>query len=244
MTAIFLNFLTLQILAHILIDFYLQNDTSVEEKQEKGLKSKSFQKHIIGVFLLSAIFSFQLNFILYALLIAIFHLLIDVLKNTMLKTKLKPYAFYIDQLLHLLVILGVVMLYFNSGHYSPMFSLDFNPKYLSIPIAFLMVMKPANIFIRELFETFQFDINFENELPNAGRIIGSLERIFILVLIFSQQYAGVGFLIFAKSILRYKSDSKKAEYVLIGTMLSALVAIFTALLALGVEDLYIRLGTE
>lgn len=68
-------------------------------------------------------------------------------------------------------------------------------------------------------------------LANAGRAIGRLERFLIFIMILAGQYAAIGFLIAAKSILRFRdittesnrssSDSRKEpEYVLIGTLLS------------------------
>lgn len=68
-------------------------------------------------------------------------------------------------------------------------------------------------------------------LANAGRAIGRLERFLIFIMILAGQYAAIGFLIAAKSILRFRditTDSnrsssdprKEPEYVLIGTLLS------------------------
>ena len=66
----------------------------------------------------------------------------------------------------------------------------------------------------------------ENTLLNAGRIIGSLERIISFILIAFNQFAAVGFIIAAKSILRFKDlDTAKTEYVLIGSLLSFGIAI-------------------
>ena len=59
-----------------------------------------------------------------------------------------------------------------------------------------------------------------NDLPNAGKLIGIIA--FIGAYFFQlNQFETVGFLIAAKSILRYKNDDTlKTEYVLIGTILS------------------------
>ena len=70
------------------------------------------------------------------------------------------------------------------------------------------------------------------ELPNAGKLIGILERILALTFILIGQYQAVGFLIAAKSVLRYKdTDTLKTEYVLIGTMLSFGIAVVLGILA-------------
>jgi Protein of unknown function (DUF3307) len=61
-----------------------------------------------------------------------------------------------------------------------------------------------------------------NGLENGGKWIGLFERALIFVLIFVREPAGIGFLVAAKSILRFEEakDQKLAEYVLIGTLLS------------------------
>jgi len=60
-------------------------------------------------------------------------------------------------------------------------------------------------------------------LTNGGTLIGLLERGLIFVLVVVGQPSGIGFLIAAKSILRYgaASDEQSAgEYVIIGTLAS------------------------
>lgn len=62
-------------------------------------------------------------------------------------------------------------------------------------------------------------------LPQGGRLIGRLERLMILMLVLAGQAAGIGFLIAAKSILRFNElarddDIRVSEYVIIGTLAS------------------------
>ncbi len=60
-------------------------------------------------------------------------------------------------------------------------------------------------------------------LPDGGRLIGVLERGMIFLLVLAGQPAGIGFLIAAKSILRFDATSKNqraGEYVIIGTLAS------------------------
>ena len=62
-------------------------------------------------------------------------------------------------------------------------------------------------------------------LPNGGRIIGWLERSIVMLLIWMQQSEGIGFLVAAKSILRFDDIHRghqrtTTEYVIIGTFLS------------------------
>lgn len=60
-------------------------------------------------------------------------------------------------------------------------------------------------------------------LPSGGLMIGYLERALIYVLILAGQGASIGFLIAAKSVMRFETASKEqkaAEYVIIGTLAS------------------------
>jgi hypothetical protein len=68
--------------------------------------------------------------------------------------------------------------------------------------------------------------------PGMGRLIGVLERLLVVLFAFEQAWAGLGMLLAAKSIARFKDLEKRpfAEYYLIGTLTSFLVAISSALL--------------
>ena len=68
-----------------------------------------------------------------------------------------------------------------------------------------------------------------DELENAGRLIGIFERVIILTFVLFEQYEAIGFLITGKSLLRLNSK-KQTEYVLAGTMLSYALAIVTGVL--------------
>lgn len=63
-------------------------------------------------------------------------------------------------------------------------------------------------------------------------MIGMLERIFIYSFAISGQYTAIGFILTAKGVVRYHEfeDRAFAEYVLIGTLLSALQAMAVALI--------------
>jgi uncharacterized membrane protein YidH (DUF202 family) len=57
----------------------------------------------------------------------------------------------------------------------------------------------------------------------------------ILVLVLHQQYASVGLLITAKSLLRFNEPNRqeeKTEYLLIGTLISFSLAVVTGIIAL------------
>ena len=72
--------------------------------------------------------------------------------------------------------------------------------------------------------------NKEQSLLQAGHVIGIAERIMAFLFVMVNQYEALGFLIAAKSILRFRDqDTARTEYVLVGTLLSFLIAVLTAL---------------
>jgi len=71
-------------------------------------------------------------------------------------------------------------------------------------------------------------ISDKEELNNAGRFIGTIERIIMLIFLSIEQYSAIGLVLTAKPIARYDKISKEkdfAEYYLLGTLLSTLVVI-------------------
>ena len=62
---------------------------------------------------------------------------------------------------------------------------------------------------------------------NAGKLIGTLERAIIALLLLVNQYAAIGLVLTAKSVARYEKLKEKnfAEYYLLGTLLSTLLVI-------------------
>ena len=69
----------------------------------------------------------------------------------------------------------------------------------------------------------------------AGRKIGSIERLIMLMFIAMNQYAAMGLVLTAKSIARYDKITKNerfAEYYLLGTLLSTASVVLCKILIL------------
>ncbi len=69
-------------------------------------------------------------------------------------------------------------------------------------------------------------------LQNAGKWIGILERILILIFLLQDQYSVIGLLVTAKGLLRFSEKDRqeaKTEYVLIGSLISILCSLLTGL---------------
>lgn len=224
-----INLLILQFIAHLLSDYVFQTDASAKEKNENGFKSKFIFKHTLITFMCSLVLSFDFNFTVCSLAIALTHFIIDGLKKTLNKGR---FAFFIDQFLHLIIIVLFVWLfelYFNEN---PLIKIT-NTKILLTIASYLICFKPANIFIREVLVIAKIESisDTTTELKNAGKLIGILERILVLTFVIIGKLEVIGFMIAAKSILRYKdTNTIKTEYVLIGTMLSFGIAMLFGLL--------------
>ncbi len=97
---------------------------------------------------------------------------------------------------------------------------------------FLMVLNEANIILRYLLKMLGLKSlgdqgkEVDEEEYSMGRIIGLLERIFVFLFVLLNQYAAIGFILAAKGVTRFKNFETRtfAEYVLIGTLLSTLLA--------------------
>jgi hypothetical protein len=62
-------------------------------------------------------------------------------------------------------------------------------------------------------------------IEKAGHYIGYCERLLILTFVLLGEYTAIGFLVTAKSILRFEATRVEGEYILIGTLVSFTVAI-------------------
>jgi len=214
-----------QFTAHLLADFIFQPQSWCSLKEEKRVTKIHFY-HAVIVFVCSLILSFSFSFWWAALLIAVSHLIVDLMKSYLFQKKFwRKKLFFIDQALHLAAITCIVYWFLQSHWFNfPFAAISIHNVF--IIFALIACTKPANIFIRKFMEANGILPMQENTLLNAGRIIGSLERVISFALIAFNQFAAVGFIIAAKSILRFKDlDTAKTEYVLIGSLLSFGIAI-------------------
>ncbi len=219
--------LLLQLIAHIISDFYLQTAESCADKAKNGFKSPKLYVHALITFVCAWLLSFSFNFWWVALIIAVTHLLVDAMKCYASKCK---YIFFIDQIIHVVVIVAVCY-FWKGGLPDCLCCLD--EKYIALLLGVFVCIKPSNIIIKEIIKDANIkvnkgsDDNNTEDLPNAGKLIGVVERLLSLVFVLLGQYEAVGFIIAAKSLLRFaEGDKAKSEYVLIGTLLSFSMAIF------------------
>lgn len=219
------------VLAHIIGDFYLQTDKCCEQKETRKFKSWFLYVHAIIIGLLSWMIVPSCNFGLWALLIAVSHFAIDAVKIHCPKGL---WSFVIDQLLHLGILIAISNIY-EPAKELPLQMIDCSGSFY-IPLlilAILLCMKPANILIKLILEKYQVGESAScDNIKNAGALIGNLERMLTIVFVLLGQFEAIGFIVAAKSILRFKdTDTAKTEYVLAGTFLSFGIAILCGLMA-------------
>lgn len=226
------------LLAHILTDFVLQPGSWIKHKRKYKAKSLYLLVHSLLAGLLSLLFLQQLRLWYIALFISITHYLIDLWKLYQVSDNLK--YFLLDQIFHIIMIL-IAWLYLIEGFgmIIPLLAAIVNsPQFLAITAAYLIVIFPAGFLIGKATRRWHSEIETDylsNSLEAAGRYIGIFERILVLTFILTDNFSAIGFLIAAKSILRFsdKSESgarKQTEYVLIGTLMSFAITIIIGLL--------------
>ncbi|MBK8390978.1 MAG: DUF3307 domain-containing protein [Saprospiraceae bacterium] len=217
------------VLSHLLIRFFILPKKWSDEKEEKGFKSKYLylQTAIIGIGALIALS--DIKYWIIVVLIVISHLLIEACRIKFLSISLL--SFLLVQFLHLVVFIYCVT-YLMAEPIAINFSI--NTINLAIIVGFLFITYPAGIIVNLATKSWQEEINQTKEerdsLENAGKWIGIFERILILIFILINESQAIGFLIAAKSILRFSDRNqdrqrKETEYVLIGTLISVTIAI-------------------
>ena len=221
------------ILAHLIGDFILQPTKWVLHKQSNKIASKFLYLHVLLHFMLYMLILWDLSLWKIAIIISIGHFCIDVSKlyiDSLFNNKSIP--FFIDQGLHLLIIYCCV---FYENFYEHTLSLFENLDWYLVT-AIIFVTYPAAIIMGKILEGMSNQIETDHKsLPNAGKYIGIIERLFVLIFIVIGRWEVIGLLITAKSVFRFndlkeRNNRKLTEYILIGTLVSFGLAILTGLL--------------
>lgn len=211
--------------AHILGDFLFQTDWIARNKN----RMKGWWVHMMIHGALVYLVSMQWGGWRLPLAVALSHGLVDLIKGRIQDT---PRFFLMDQAVHL----GILGL-FACGLNAAGTTLTPDPWYAGLVwvSGFVAVTRGAGFtiakFAKQLLEENQLEVD---GLKRGGECIGNLERTLIFLLILIGQPGAIGFLVAAKSILRFEEakEQKVAEYVLIGTLLSFTLAIALTTLTL------------
>lgn len=234
MTSHELSLLLGLVLAHLVGDFLLQPRHWVEERFRLRHRSRHLYYHSAvhgGLTVLVLLVATLLlpdspgpaGILIGALGAGISHWLIDLLKARL------PGAlrwFLLDQALHLGVLILIWLAWL--GSMAPLEALGawlLSPEVLGVAAAYLIVTRPLSFAIAMVLTPWSRQVEASGTLDQAGAHIGMLERLLVLSLVLLDQLAAVGFLLAAKSVLRYgdlreAGDRKLTEYVLLGTLVS------------------------
>ena len=222
---------------HIMGDFYLQSAKLAKNKRS-NYKAVLLHGLIYLVTALVIVLPFySLELLITAAVFAGVHLLVDSIKFVRHKTSEENSRTYLGDLTaHLLTVFLVTMfLVYRSNQYAlyPLLAelltktgVDVASVFLYLELV-LILAKPINISIKRILDKYKVDEKDEG-VENAGALIGTLERIIIALLISIDQFNTIGLVLTAKSVARYNriaEDKKFAEYYLLGTLLSTLLAL-------------------
>ncbi|KPZ58018.1 DUF3307 domain-containing protein [Pseudoalteromonas sp. P1-25] len=230
------------IIGHLVSDFFLQPMSWVNDRNTHHFKAKKLYLHVLVHGVVSAIilafweYSYgwqQLSTVLLSTAaIMLSHYLIDIAKSYSNKGVV---PFLLDQIAHIAVIIALcIYITDNQSLIAYASALATNPKVLWVVCGYLIILSPSAVFIRMMLERLTANFSSEGSLPLAGQSIGMLERVLMLSFILLEQFAGLGFLLAAKSVFRFgdlsaSKDKKLTEYVMLGTLLSVSVTLFVGL---------------
>ncbi len=218
--------------AHLLADFPLQPRRWVTDKLARAWAAPALYRHAALAGVLAWLCAQQWRAWWVAGIVALGHVLFDGWKARRRADGL--IAFLGDQTAHAAIIVALAGLLAREGpvRIAP------GPALWAIGNALLLVWWFEGVLIDKATARWRESISppadQERGLPGAGLWIGRLERALILVFVLLGRFDGIGFLIAAKSVFRFgevtnPAHRREAEYILVGTLGSFLLAILTGL---------------
>jgi hypothetical protein len=227
------------VLIHLVADFFLQANAWISEKNRRHYRSKFVYVHsaihgLLSWLLLWLVLADLRLSLSMAAVIGVSHALFDIGKSY--TPDGKSGWFILDQVLHLNVILLVWL------HLTDQWPLVqeawawlISPEPLLVLSAYILVLRPASFVIASMIGEWSHEIDHSGSLAKAGARIGLIERFLILTFILIDQFSAIGFLLAAKSVLRFgdlreNRHRKLTEYVLFGTMISFALTITLGLM--------------
>lgn len=211
--------------AHVLADFVLQTNWIVRNKRKPA--AMALHAALVWAALVASVGS--LDPLLLALTAA--HLVIDLSKT--LSGRRGVWPFLADQAGHGVSLIVLVLYAPNlwaQGLWAPY---PLIPALMALAAGAVVATRAGGFAVGFLMEPFAAATR--HGLPGGGQVIGNLERGLIFLLMLSGQAQGIGFLIAAKSVLRFGTvgdDRAISEYVIIGTLASVGWAIAASLVTL------------
>jgi hypothetical protein len=208
--------------AHMIGDFPLQPNWLVGRKKNAGYLFLHALIHAgIAYLALQAWACWQAPALIFVV-----HALIDAIKRRSPDTAA---SFATDQVAHFVALLGISWFLQTCVGLSGFAGVGY-PVIVTVG-GFVATVQGAGFFVGKFMKRLVEESKLALDgLVNGGKWIGQMERVLIFVFVLIGYLEGIGFLVAAKSILRFKEteEQKMAEYVLIGTLLSFSLAIALA----------------
>jgi hypothetical protein len=231
------------LLAHLLADFFLQPSRWIEDRKRRGWRAPSLWFHSLASAVSAYLFAWQVEAWWLLPVVFVTHLLFDAAKT---RTDYSAGPFIVDQIGHIAVAAGCAIILTGASVETLVRtgeSLARSQSAWALVTAYLLVLRPSGTLIGLLTEPLrrQMEVSDPRQgesraqgLNRAGMWIGQLERFLVLTFVLLGRYEAIGFLVAAKSILRFAEirdsrDRQEVEYILIGTMFSFAVAIVIGL---------------
>ena len=229
---------TALLLAHVLADFVLQPGWMAAGKRRAGVLLLHGAVVLIAAqAALGTVTAWPL------LILALAHVAIDAAKAH-LAPRPTTTGFIVDQAAHVLTLLAVAAFLPDLWAEGLWAGFDRLPGAMALVAGAVVATRVGGFAVGLLMDPFAAAAP-PGGLPGGGRTIGLLERGLIFVLILAGQPAGIGFLIAAKSILRFEATTAEkptGEYVIIGTLASFGWGIVTGTLTLALLSALPPLG--
>lgn len=248
--------LLLALLAHFIADFVLQTSSTIDRKNKFRLSGYLIHGLIYLLVTIAFLHYLQLGAVIaFSLIVTFLHILIDYLKCRLSQRRSKRLdlaGFFLDQLFHLGSIFWlwqvfdwrpntrIIAIYyhlvspktiavFNQTVKTPRLSPD---HLLMALIIYVVVAWGGAVLVRKILNAIDGVADRDASSQRAGYYIGLLERVIILTLVLFDGLGSIAFILTAKSIARFSelNNKKFAEYYLIGTLLSTILAIGGGLL--------------
>ncbi len=218
--------------AHVYGDFLLQSDRVAADK--RSLPNLMLHVCIHGMVAYLILQQWQWWPLIPA--VALMHALVDFVKARFQATSR---AFVVDQVVHVLTLGALAWLLGGLLPQPETLRTVVFHREIVLGAGFVAAVFGVGFFIRAVSDEMcdqnpELRHELSKGLRHGGSMIGKLERALIFVFVMIGQPSGIGFLIAAKSILRFEESKKQplAEYVLIGTLWSVGLALSLAFLTL------------
>lgn len=224
---------------HLMLDFFVQQTGMVRHKLRLKARSWVLYAHSLAHGAFVWLFCWQPDLWFIGMIVAITHFFIDLWK---VHQSNNLTYFTLDQVFHVLILFILWCVFISPSPWIidalKWIKNDWNLWVILTGYTFITI--PLSIFIyyatqrwRQIVE--QGEWGKKEGLADAGKWIGIFERTIIYMLVLIDQVGGIGFLIAAKSLLRFNDikggDARKqTEYVLIGTLMSYAISMFVALM--------------